>query len=341
MSDLTRGNRHDVTRNRASHRVVVFALPPVVGYDLTIPVQFFNAARDSAGEPLYRVTVASLDDEPVPTPSGGYSILAAAGPEALAEADTVVVPGTRLPEARRDGVLPDEVAAALATIGSDTRIMSICTGAFVLAAAGLLDGRRATTHWQHSDAFRRLFPAVELDEDVLWVDEGQVLTSAGLSAGVDLCLHVIRRDHGSAVANEVARSCVVPPWREGGQAQFIERPLPEPGRSGPALARAWASEQLAAGSAAAEVDVAAMAARANQSVRTLSRHFVAETGVTPGAWLVQQRVRRARHLLESTDWSVDRIAAACGYGTGAALRLQLRRQVGLAPEAYRRTFRVA
>lgn len=322
--------------SRGPHRVVVLALPPVVGYDLTIPVQFFNAARDSAGESLYQVTVASLDPLPVPTASGGYSILAAVGPESLAVADTVIIPGTHLIEARRDGVLPDEVTAALATIASGARVMSICTGAFVLAAAGLLDGRRATTHWQHSASFRRLFPAVELDEDVLWVDEGEVLTSAGLSAGVDLCLHVIRRDHGAAVANRVARSCVVPPFREGGQAQFIERPLPEAGRSGSSKARQWAVERLAEG-----VDVTAMARQASQSVRTFARHFVAETGVTPGVWLVQQRVQRARQLLESTDWSVDRIAAECGYGTGAALRLQLRRQVGLAPEAYRRTFRAA
>lgn len=306
----------------------------MVGYDLTIPVQFFGAAQDRTGAPLYEVVVAGLDTEPVSTSNGSFSILCAAGPEALEEADTVVIPGSYCVGPRESGELPAEVAAALARIRPDARIMSICTGAFVLAAAGLLDGRRATTHWARARQFARLFPAVELDESVLWVDEGSVLTSAGLSAGVDLCLHVIRGDHGGEVANAVARHCVVPPWREGGQAQFIERALPGPGNAGTAATRRWAVGRLAEG-----VDVPAMAAHAQMSQRSFSRHFVAETGESPGSWLVQQRVRLARELLEQTALPVDRIANACGYGTGAALRLQLRRAVGLAPEAYRRTFR--
>jgi transcriptional regulator GlxA family with amidase domain len=163
-----------------------------------------------------------------------------AGCEALAGADTVIVPGTRIPCARVDGTVSPEVRAALSLIRPDTRLVSICTGAFVLAAAGLLDGRPATTHWAHAARFRELYPAVRLDEDLLFADDGDVLTSAGLAAGVDLCLHMIRRVHGTAVANRVARYCVVPPWRDGGQAQFMERPVPASTRDSTAPVREWA-----------------------------------------------------------------------------------------------------
>jgi transcriptional regulator GlxA family with amidase domain len=212
--------------------------------------------------------------------------------------------------------------------------MSICTGAFVLGAAGILDGRSATTHWAHAEAFRRLYPNVSLDEDVLFVDDGDVLTSAGLSAGVDLCLHVIRTDHGSEVANRAARYCVVPPWRDGGQSQYIERHVPEDGTDGTAPTRAWALHRLAA-----SLDLAGLAEHARMSVRTFSRRFRAETGMSPGTWLVQQRVRHARHLLETTDLPVDRVAAESGLGTAASLRQHLRASIGVAPLAYRKTFR--
>src|SRR5690606_11299857 len=178
--------------------------------------------------------------------------------------------GTRFPLARREGRLPGEVAAALATIPADARIVSICTGAFVLAAAGLLAGRRATTPWRYADEILRLSPAVDLDETVLFVDEGALLSSAGLAAGIDLCLHIIRRDHGAAVANRVARFCVVPPWREGGQAQFIEHHVPEHDERSTAATRAWALEHLAE-----PLSVAVLAARARMSPRTLARRFQA------------------------------------------------------------------
>ncbi len=211
--------------------------------------------------------------------------------------------------------------------------MSICTGSFVLAAAGLLDGRPATTHWGEADAFQRLFPLVELDPDVLFVDDGDLLTSAGAAAGVDLCLHVVRRDHGSEVANSAARRCVVPPWRDGGQAQYIERPVPEPHDEGTAPMRAWALERLDR-----PLSLAEMAGQAGMSVRTLSRRFREEVGVSPGKWLTRQRVELARRLLEASDLPVDQIARRAGFGTTVSLRQHLHAALGVSPIAYRRTF---
>ncbi|NIZ93568.1 GlxA family transcriptional regulator [Kineococcus rubinsiae] len=314
------------------HRIVVLALEPVVGFDATIPPQVFGAAEDADGTPLYDVVVCGLGGRPVRTLSG-YSILPQADESALATADTLVVPGTTVPGPRRHGTLDPELAAAFALLRPGTRVMSICTGAFVLAAAGLLSGRPATTHWDKAADFRRLHPDVELDEDLLFVDDGDVLTSAGLAAGVDLCLHVVRSDHGSEVANRTARYCVVAPVRPGGQAQFIERPLPPASGLGTGPTRAWALEHLAEPLALAD-----LAAHAATSVRTFTRRFRAETGSSPGEWLVHQRVERARHLLETTTLSVEAVASACGLGGAAALRHHLAGVVGLSPTAYRRTF---
>ena len=252
----------------------------------------------------------------------------------LAEADTVVIPGTRVAGPRQHGVLPQEIGDALALVPARTRIMSICTGAFVLAAAGVLDGRPATTHWAYADQFRELYPKVLLNEDVLFVDDDDVLTSAGLGAGVDLCLHVIRRDHGTEVANRAARYCVVPPWREGGQSQYIDRHVPEAGTEGTAPTRAWALRQLHT-----PIDLAALATHARMSVRTFSRRFRAETGMSPGSWLIKQRIEHARHLLETTDLPVDEVAERAGLGTGASLRQHMRAALGVSPLAYRKTFR--
>jgi transcriptional regulator GlxA family with amidase domain len=318
---------------RRPHRVAVLALDPVVGYDMSIPPAVFGSAKDAAGRPLYEVRVCGLDRTGVRVPAG-YTVVPDHGPEALAWADTVIIPGTRIDGPRYHGTLPDDLRAALATIRPGTRMMSICTGAFVLASAGLLDGRPATTHWSHVDDFRALYPRVELNENLLFVDDGDVLTSAGLSAGVDLCLHVIRTDHGQEVANRAARYCVVPPWREGGQSQYIERHVPETGTAGTAPTRAWALQHLGD-----DLDLTRLARHAGMSVRTFSRRFKAETGLSPGAWLLQQRLLHARHLLETTDLPVDRVAAAAGLGTAAALRHHMRTALGVAPLVYRRTFR--
>ncbi|MEV6288691.1 helix-turn-helix domain-containing protein [Kribbella sp. NPDC051770] len=317
------------------HRIAVLALDPVVGFDLTIPPTVFGNATSTDGTHLYDVKVCGVRPEPVRA-SAGFTIVPDYGAEVLAEADTVIIPGTYLPEPRSLGTLPDDVAEALALIRPGTRIASICTGAFVLAAAGILDGRPATTHWIRADLFRALYPQVKLDEDLLFIDDGDVITSAGLAAGVDLCLHLVRSDFGSEVANRAARHCVVPPWRDGGQSQFIERAIPDEGTDGTGPTRAWALERLDQ-----ELSLACLASYARMSVRTFSRRFKAETGQSPGTWLLQQRIRHACHLLETTDLPVDRIAEAAGLGTAASLRHHLRNSLGVSPLAYRKTFRSA
>jgi transcriptional regulator GlxA family with amidase domain len=204
----------------------------------------------------------------------------------------------------------------------------------VLAAAGLLDGRPATTHWMHAGHFQRLYPRVRVDPDVLFVDDGDVLTSAGVGSGIDLCLHIVRRDHGANIANRIARQCVVPPWRDGGQAQYIERPLPEPATATTGPTRDWALERLDR-----PLPLTELAAHAGMSVRTFTRRFRDETGISPGQWLTGQRVELARRLLESTDMTVDQIARRAGFGTSASLRQHLGAVIGVSPMTYRRTFR--
>ncbi|SCG73335.1 transcriptional regulator, AraC family with amidase-like domain [Micromonospora echinaurantiaca] len=316
------------------HRIAVLALDHVVGLDLGTPAQVFGTARDADLTPLYTVEVCSPGARPVRS-SGGYQVLPDHGLELLATADTVVVPGIHGGTPLTDGTLDAEVAEALrAAYHRGARVMSICTGAFVLAAAGLLDGRRATTHWGYAERFRRLHPAVDLDPDVLFIHDDQLLTSAGVAAGLDLCLHVIRTDHGSEVANRAARRCVVPPWRDGGQAQYIERPVPRAADASTAAAREWARQRLHE-----PVTLRDLAEQARMSVRTFTRRFRSETGLSPAQWLLQQRTDHARLLLETTDLTVDQVARRCGFGTAAALRQQLHLRIGVAPSAYRRAFR--
>jgi transcriptional regulator GlxA family with amidase domain len=304
----------------------------VVGFDAAIAPTLFSNATDADGNALYDVVTCGLTAGPVAATTG-FDLVPAAGPEAVATADTVVIPGTRYPPARIDGILAPEAADALALIRPGTRLVSICTGAFVLAAAGLLDGRPATTHWKFADSMRRLHPQVLLDENVLFVDDGDVLTSAGLAAGIDLCLHIIRSDHGAQVANAVARYCVVPPWREGGQAQFIDRQVPAPDQFSTAATREWASQHLDE-----ELTVQRLARYANMSARTFSRRFREETGQSPGVWVRNRRVDRARELLESRDLPVDEVARQAGLGSGGNLRHHLRRGVGMSPSSYRKVY---
>ncbi|MEV0677965.1 helix-turn-helix domain-containing protein [Actinosynnema sp. NPDC050436] len=323
-------------KNRAMvHSVAVLALDHVVGFDLGTPTQILNAARDEDDERFYQVRVCTPGARPVRS-AAQYTITPDHGLELFAEADTVLVAGVQFgAQVLADGTVEDDVRDALrAAAARGARVVSICTGAFVLAAAGLLDGRRATTHWMHADNFRRLFPHVELDPDVLFVDDGDVLTSAGVGAGVDLCLHLVRNDHGVEVANAAARRCVVPPWRPGGQSQFIVRPVPDAADASTAPARAYALAHLDE-----PLELRALAEYARMSVRTFTRRFREETGVSPGKWITQQRVERARHLLETTELGVDQVARHAGFGTGAALRQQMSALVGVSPSAYRTTFR--
>jgi transcriptional regulator GlxA family with amidase domain len=322
---------------RPRHRVVVLALDGLLPFELGIPQRIFGKARDADGRPLYETVTCSVRPPgPVET-DADFAVLVANGPEALATADTVVVPASyELGPVHEEGILTPELAAALTHIRPGTRLVSICTGGYVLAAAGYLDGRPATTHWMHAEHFQRLFPKIKVDAEVLFVDDGDVLTSAGVAAGIDLCLHLVRRDHGTAVANDVARRTVVPPHRDGGQAQYIQRPVPEPQAATTTAARAWALARLHE-----PIQLRDMAEQEAMSVRTFTRRFREEVGVSPGHWLTQQRIERARHLLETSDLSIDQVARDAGFGTAQSMRQHLQAVLGVTPTAYRRTFRTS
>lgn len=332
MASSTDGRR---TTAPARHRVVVLALDGVIPFELGIPQRIFGRAKAADGTPLYEVVTASVRPPGAVRSDADFSLLVENGPRSLATADTVVVPASyELGPVYEEGRLTEELASALGHITPGTRLISICTGGYVLAAAGYLDGRTATTHWASAEHFQRLFPRITVDPEVLFIDDGDVLTSAGVAAGLDLCLHVVRSDHGSAVANEVARRTVVPPHRDGGQAQYIQRPVPEPQFATTTAARAWALARLHE-----PIQLRDMADQEAMSVRTFTRRFREEVGISPGQWLAQQRVERARHLLESSDLSVDRIARDAGFGTAQSMRGHLQAALGVTPTAYRRTFR--
>lgn len=315
------------------HRVAVLVRHGLLPIELGIPHRLMGTARSAAGEPLYTVVTCALSPGAVRA-DADFSVNVEYGPEALAEADTVIIPAAHEWDETLDGALPEALADALGRIRPGTRVASICTGAYVLAAAGLLDGRRATTHWRACAHLQRLHPGVRVDPDVLYVADGPVLTSAGVASGLDLCLHMVREDFGSAIANDVARRTVVPPHRDGGQAQFIQRPVPEPASSSTAAAREWALEHLDR-----PLTLRQLAGRESMSVRTFTRRFRDETGVSPQQWLLRQRIERARQLLERTDLAVDRVARDAGFGSASTLRLHLRSSLGVSPRAYRRTYR--
>ncbi|MFG1608730.1 GlxA family transcriptional regulator [Actinoplanes sp. NPDC049265] len=317
------------------HRVTVLALDNAVTFDLGVPGQVFSSARDEDGQNLYAVRVCS--PHPIRT-TAGFTVTTDYGLEALETADTVLVPGVgRDSDPVRNGFVQPEVVRALrAAYTRNARIVSVCTGASVLAAAGLLDDRPAASHWAYADQLRTHYPQVKWDFDALFRDDGDVLTSAGVAAGIDLCLHIVRGDHGSRVANRAARSCVVPSVRDGGQAQFIERPVPVTAGAGTAATREWTLDRLGE-----PVTLEELAAHARMSVRTFTRRFRSETGLSPARWLLQQRVAHARLLLESTDLAVDVVARRAGLGSASALRQHLHSTIGVSPSAYRRTFRLS
>ncbi len=309
------------------HRVAVLALPAVVAFDLAIPCQVFGH-RDEARR--YALTVCSPDDAPVPTTTG-MDVLVPGRLADLGRADTVVVPGFVAEHVLEDAVL-DALRQAQAR---GARIVSICTGAFALAQAGLLDGRRAATHWRDAARLQADHPGVRVDSHDLFVceDDGRLWTSAGVAAGIDLCLHLVRQDHGAAAANAIARRMVVAPLRDGGQAQYADRPVPPSTADPLAATRAWMLEHLNE-----PLTVVLIARHADHSPRSLHRHFVAQTGCTPLQWLLGQRVQEARRLLEETTLGVDEVAARAGFGSATALRTHLRRALGTTPSAYRGTW---
>jgi transcriptional regulator GlxA family with amidase domain len=310
------------------HTLAVLALDQVIPFDLASPLEVFTRTRLPSTHPAYRVKVCA------PTPevnAGAFTLRAHHGLEALADADTILLPGQADPTLP----LPPDVREALRTAAAHgTRIASFCVGAFVLAATGLLDGRRATTHWAAAAALAERHPAVTVDPDVLYVDEGQFLTSAGAAAALDLCLHMIRKDYGSAVAADAARLSVMPLEREGGQAQFIVHPRP-PVPAGAMMEPllTWLEEH-----ADQDLTLDDIAARAGTSTRTLNRRFREQTGTTPLQWLHRARIRRAQYLLENTTHPVERIAHQAGFGSPTAFRDRFKRVVGTSPYAYRRAF---
>jgi AraC family transcriptional regulator, transcriptional activator FtrA len=313
-------------------RVALLVLEGSVFFDIGTVITVFGPRRRGTARPDlgYDLTIATAVPGPVRT-SAGVPIHVDAGLDALENADLVIVGGCAPPLVARQRDALDALRAAHAR---GTRVMSICTGAFVLAHAGLLDGRRATTHWGYADRLASEFPAIDVDPDVLYVDDGDVLTSAGLSAGMDLCLHVVRGDRGADAATAIARWNVVAPHRDGGQAQYIDRPLPDEVGDGLAATRAWALERLHE-----PLTVEALARHAHMSQRTFARRFVAETGHAPKRWLTAQRIHHARRLLESTDLPVEEVARRSGFGSAAALRTHFARATATRPTAYRRTYR--
>jgi transcriptional regulator GlxA family with amidase domain len=310
-----------------THKLTILALDSVVPLDLAIAAQLMGYP-----EAPYDVTICGVRPGQVRTTSG-FAAAVSHGLRALAAADTVLIPGF-FPHNR---TLPPPVLAALRDAHRrGARMVSICTGAFALAQAGILDGRRAATHWRYAGELAASFPAVTVDPDVLYVDEGQVLTSAGVAAGIDLCLHLIRADHGAGAANAVARQVVIAPHRDGGQAQYIRQPVPAEGGASLAATRAWAQSRLAT-----PMTVRDLARHASVSERTFARRFRAETGTTPLRWLALQRLAIARELLENGTLTIEEIARRCGLGSTDNLRLYFRRHLRTTPSAYQRAFSAA
>ncbi|MFF8450226.1 helix-turn-helix domain-containing protein [Streptomyces leeuwenhoekii] len=309
--------------------VLLFSGGPI--FESSIPLSVFGVDRQDAGVPRYRLLVCAGEEGPLRT-TGGLELTAPHGLEAISRAGTVVVPAWR----SITSPPPQEALDALRRAHEEgARIVGLCTGAFVLAAAGLLDGRPATTHWMYAPTLAKRYPSVHVDPRELFVDDGDVLTSAGTAAGIDLCLHIVRTDHGSEAAGALARRLVVPPRRSGGQERYLDRSLPEEIGADPlAEVVAWALEHLHE-----QFDVETLAARAYMSRRTFDRRFRSLTGSAPLQWLITQRVLQAQRLLETSDYSVDEVAGRCGFRSPVALRGHFRRQLGSSPAAYRAAYR--
>jgi transcriptional regulator GlxA family with amidase domain len=294
-----------------------------------IALEFGTATQVFGWDPHYDLTVCA-EGRSVPVPGSGFTITTSAGLEGLKRAETVIVPGYNDVNSTVSGAVLSALQAAHAR---GARLVSICTGAFALAAAGLLDRRPATTHWRWTDELQRRYPEIEVLPNRLFVDDGDILTSAGVTTGIDLCLHLIRRDHGAAAANTRARALVAPPRRHGGQAQFVERLRPEASSDDLGPLRDWMLENLAL-----PLDLDTLATRAHMSRRTLTRRFREETGASPMSWLADARIDRARELLETTSEPVENIGHLTGLGAPASVRAAFHRRVGASPQGYRSLF---
>ncbi|MEV4071975.1 GlxA family transcriptional regulator [Nonomuraea fuscirosea] len=313
------------------HTVAVLAFDGVVAFDLVVPCQVFSAARPG-GEPRYEIKVCGPREVSARVVQAPCFRISSDFPlESALDADSIVIPGLSPPTQPPPPPVLDLLRAAAAR---GVRIASICTGAFVLGAAGLLDGRRVTTHWSFADQLARAFPRATVDPSVLYVDSGQVLTSAGVAAGLDLCLHMIRADHGAAVAAEAARAVVMAPHRQGGQAQFIHHPAPEPDGAALQPLLQWMQHHLHH-----PLTLTDLAGQARVSVRTLNRQFRAQTGTTPLQWLLAARLDRAREILETSDTPIDRVAHLTGFGSPVTLRRHFTNRLGVSPSAYRTAHR--
>lgn len=312
--------------------VAILAYDGLCTFEFGIAVEIFGLPRPEFDFPWYRHCIVGLDDGPMRA-MGGIQVLADGGLERLAEARTIVIPGWR----DRAEAPPERLLAALRDAHArGARLVSICSGVFVLAASGLLDGQRATTHWRYTDELAQRFPAIEVDPDVLYVDAGPLITSAGSAAGIDACLHLVARDFGTQVANTVARRLVMSPQRAGGQAQFIPAPVAQAPRNDLSALMQWARQHLHE-----PLEVSQLACRVAMSERTFLRRFSEATGMTPKAWLQHERLARARELLESTAEGSERIAERCGFRSVESFRVAFRNAVGLPPSAYRERFGAA
>jgi AraC family transcriptional regulator, transcriptional activator FtrA len=314
---------------RRPHRVVALAYEGLCTFEFGIVVEAFALPRPELNVPWYRFTVCSLETGPVRA-LGDITIHARSGLGALRRADTIVIPGWRNADERPPAVL---LSALRRAHRRGARAVSICSGVFVLAAAGLLDGRRATTHWRYADRLARDFPQIRVEPNVLYVDEGRVLTSAGSAAGIDLCLHIIRNDFGAEIANAVAKRLVVPPHRDGGQSQYISVPVHSREMGSMAGLLEWVQANLHR-----DLTVDRLAAQVRMSPRSFARHFRNETGTTPHQWLTHQRLLAAQRWLETSDLSMDRIADAVGLRTAATLRHHFRQTLRTSPTRYRKRF---
>ncbi|MFJ9179263.1 helix-turn-helix domain-containing protein [Streptomyces sp. NPDC102360] len=310
------------------HRVVALVHPPQSSFELSCATEIFGTAPQD-DPPRYSFGICTEHPGPLPT-TASYAMVVDAGLEALEQADTVIVPGWQPPGAPAS---PAVTAALRTAHRRGARIVAICTGAFVLAQAGLLDGRRATTHWRDTARLAAAYPQVHIDQDVLFVDHGDVATSAGTGAGIDLCLHLVRSDHGAAYAARIARTMVLPPHREGSQLQYAARPVPAKADESLAPLLEWATSRLDT-----RLTLDRLAERAGLSSRTLARRFAEQLGTSPGQWLLDQRIDAARVLLEQTALPVEAIATRVGLASAVNLRRRFRTHLGTTPGAYRRTF---